>query len=146
MHARRGKLLLAEESVHAEGKMTFVTSSSCLLSLPPQGTKAKRLPLSQPGNRRGADRDFSPLAPGEKSVKRISLHFFYSNKNFPIARLVGGLIPVARANDILILHSARVEISPGLVILSVLIYILVAVHFQSYQPKSRKTRNEPLSS
>jgi hypothetical protein len=73
----RKALLLAVESVHAEGKMTFVTSSSCLLSLPPQGTKAKRLPLTvQPGNRRGTDTDFSPLAPGEKSVKRISLHFF----------------------------------------------------------------------
>jgi hypothetical protein len=87
-----------------------------------------------------------PLLRAKRASKEFLSTFFYSNKNFPIARLVGGLIPVARANDILILHSARVEISPGLVILSVLIYILVAVHFQSYQPKSRKTRNEPLSS
>lgn len=71
-------------------------------------------------------------------VKRISLPLFILIRIFPIARLVGGLIPAARANDILIRHSLHVEISAGLVILSVLIYILCAVHFQSYQSKSRK--------
>jgi hypothetical protein len=83
--------------------MTFVTSSSCLLSLPPQGTKAKRLPLTvQPGNRRGTDTRFLTPCSGRKERQKNFAPLFYSNKNSPIARLVGGLIPVARARMIYI--------------------------------------------